>query len=203
MKRATDSFLGVPSQCFQPAKAAIGVPPKRGGGRQQYCANVVSCCAVHADLKMQRSWELLACSHSGRISAASCSSRRMLGRSHRCTCTFSCKQNKRPHWLTSDCVTHNQFLQALKINAKLGGVNHMLNTKPMPWMDAPFAVFGAHPSPSICADPTPGICANLTLSMHPMCICAHAPPNVQDFSTLVGSGRLTCMPGPLPDQARM
>ena len=43
VKRATDSFLGVPSQCFQPAKAAIGVPPKRGDGRQQYCANVVRC----------------------------------------------------------------------------------------------------------------------------------------------------------------
>jgi hypothetical protein len=42
VKRATDSFLGVPSQCFQPSKASITVPPKRGG-REQYCANVVRC----------------------------------------------------------------------------------------------------------------------------------------------------------------
>lgn len=46
VKRATDSLLGVPSQCLHPSKASIGMPP-RGRGRGQYCGNVVSlplCC---------------------------------------------------------------------------------------------------------------------------------------------------------------
>ena len=40
VKRATDSHLGVPSQCLHPLKASIGMPPRRGRG--QYCGNVVS-----------------------------------------------------------------------------------------------------------------------------------------------------------------
>ena len=38
MKRASDSFLGVPSQCFVTRKASIGVPAPRG--RPQYCSNI-------------------------------------------------------------------------------------------------------------------------------------------------------------------
>ncbi len=38
VKRASDSFLGVPSQCFVTRKASIGVPAPRG--RPQYCANI-------------------------------------------------------------------------------------------------------------------------------------------------------------------
>ena len=40
VKRATDSHLGVPSQCLHPTKASIGMPPRRS--RQQYYGNVVS-----------------------------------------------------------------------------------------------------------------------------------------------------------------
>lgn len=39
VKRASDSHLGVPSQCLNPAKASIGMPPRRPRG--QYCGNVV------------------------------------------------------------------------------------------------------------------------------------------------------------------
>ena len=39
VKRATDSHLGVPSQCLHPTKASVGMPPRRF--RQQYCGNVV------------------------------------------------------------------------------------------------------------------------------------------------------------------
>ena len=38
VKRASDSFLGVPSQCFVTRKASIGVPAPRG--RPQYCSNI-------------------------------------------------------------------------------------------------------------------------------------------------------------------
>ena len=38
VKRASDSYLGVPSQCFVARKASIGVPQARG--RPQYCANI-------------------------------------------------------------------------------------------------------------------------------------------------------------------
>lgn len=43
VKRATDSFLGIPSQCFQPSKAGIGrgASERAISGRVQYCANVV------------------------------------------------------------------------------------------------------------------------------------------------------------------
>ncbi|GAB4819183.1 hypothetical protein N2152v2_006229 [Parachlorella kessleri] len=37
VKQATDSTLGIPSQCIVARKAGIGAPPK---GRAQYCANV-------------------------------------------------------------------------------------------------------------------------------------------------------------------
>jgi hypothetical protein len=37
VKQATDSALGIPSQCFVAKKASIGFPPK---GRAQYCANL-------------------------------------------------------------------------------------------------------------------------------------------------------------------
>ena len=40
VKRASDSHLGVPTQCLHPAKASIGMPPRRPRG--QYCGNVVS-----------------------------------------------------------------------------------------------------------------------------------------------------------------
>ena len=40
MKRASDSHLGLPSQCFVTRKASIGVPQARG--RPQYCSNLVS-----------------------------------------------------------------------------------------------------------------------------------------------------------------
>ena len=39
VKRATDSFLGVPSQCFVSQKAGIAAPAKLRG-RQQYTANL-------------------------------------------------------------------------------------------------------------------------------------------------------------------
>ncbi len=39
VKRASESFLGVPSQCFNPQKGGICTPPRRG--RDQYVANVV------------------------------------------------------------------------------------------------------------------------------------------------------------------
>lgn len=38
VKRASDSFLGIVSQCFVTRKASIGVPMVRG--RPQYCANL-------------------------------------------------------------------------------------------------------------------------------------------------------------------
>ena len=38
VKRASDSFLGIVSQCFVTRKASIGVPNIRG--RPQYCANL-------------------------------------------------------------------------------------------------------------------------------------------------------------------
>lgn len=38
VKRASDSYLGIPSQCFVARKASIGVPQARG--RPQYCANI-------------------------------------------------------------------------------------------------------------------------------------------------------------------
>ncbi|KAK9811199.1 hypothetical protein WJX73_009529 [Symbiochloris irregularis] len=39
VKRASDSFIGVPSQCFVSSKASIGNPAKLRG-RPQYCANL-------------------------------------------------------------------------------------------------------------------------------------------------------------------
>jgi eukaryotic translation initiation factor 2C len=39
VKRASDSHIGVPSQCFVTRKASIGVPQARG--RPQYCSNLV------------------------------------------------------------------------------------------------------------------------------------------------------------------
>ena len=39
VKRASDSHLGVPSQCFNFQKGGIGTPPRRG--RDQYMGNVV------------------------------------------------------------------------------------------------------------------------------------------------------------------
>ena len=38
VKRASDSFLGMPSQCFVTRKASIGVRAPRG--RPQYCSNI-------------------------------------------------------------------------------------------------------------------------------------------------------------------
>lgn len=38
VKRTSDSYLGIPSQCFVARKASIGVPQARG--RPQYCANI-------------------------------------------------------------------------------------------------------------------------------------------------------------------
>ena len=46
VKRASDSFLGIPSQCFVARKASIGVPQARG--RPQYCANI----AMKANAKL-------------------------------------------------------------------------------------------------------------------------------------------------------
>ena len=44
VKRASDSHIGVPSQCFVTRKASIGVPQARG--RPQYCSNLVRCAAL-------------------------------------------------------------------------------------------------------------------------------------------------------------
>ena len=38
VKRASDSFLGIPSQCFVAKKASVGMPP--GKPRDQYTANL-------------------------------------------------------------------------------------------------------------------------------------------------------------------
>ena len=38
VKRASDSFLGIPSQCFAANKAKLGDPDPRG--REQYLANI-------------------------------------------------------------------------------------------------------------------------------------------------------------------
>ncbi|CAL8468702.1 g8242 [Coccomyxa elongata] len=87
VKRASDSHLGVPSQCFNLNKAGICTPPRRG--REQYVGNV-----------------------------------------------------------------------AMKINAKIKGINAILIGKPVKWMEEPFMVLGAdvtHPvgfnpnSPSVAA----------------------------------------------------
>ncbi|KAK9915065.1 hypothetical protein WJX75_004310 [Coccomyxa subellipsoidea] len=87
VKRASDSHLGMPSQCFNPQKGGIGTPPRRG--RDQYMGNV-----------------------------------------------------------------------AQKVNAKLGGINVSLISRPIPWMDEPLMVLGvdvSHPvsfnqsSPSVAA----------------------------------------------------
>ena len=50
VKRASDSFLGVPSQCFVTRKASIGVPAPRG--RPQYCSNIAM--KVRCDCRVQR-----------------------------------------------------------------------------------------------------------------------------------------------------
>ena len=39
VKQASDSILGVPSQCFNPKKGYVGEPPRKPRG--QYCGNVV------------------------------------------------------------------------------------------------------------------------------------------------------------------
>lgn len=48
VKRASDSFLGIPSQCFAANKAKIGDMPM-GNSREQYLANIAM--KVNAKLK--------------------------------------------------------------------------------------------------------------------------------------------------------
>ena len=48
VKRASDSHLGVPSQCFNPQKGGISIPPRKP--RDQYIGNVVSCCCLSSPL---------------------------------------------------------------------------------------------------------------------------------------------------------
>ena len=43
----------------------------------------------------------------------------------------------------------------MKINAKIDGVNWIVNTQPLPWQNKPYIVFGKHPASSqilMCAD---------------------------------------------------
>ncbi|KAK9852836.1 hypothetical protein WJX84_009476 [Apatococcus fuscideae] len=56
VKRATDSYQGIPSQCFVADKAGIAGRPKQGNARAQYCANL----AMKINAKLGgRNWSLL------------------------------------------------------------------------------------------------------------------------------------------------
>lgn len=40
------------------------------------------------------------------------------------------------------CVGYMHDVQAMKINAKINGINHKLSAPPFPWMKQPYIVIG-------------------------------------------------------------
>ena len=80
VKRASDSYLGIPSQCFVARKASIGVPQARG--RPQYCANIamkvnakldgVNCALATVQPFMQKPFMVIGGAPTCHVPASSC-----------------------------------------------------------------------------------------------------------------------------------
>lgn len=132
VKCASDTYLGIPSQCFNPQKAGIGIPLRKP--RAQYVGNVVRffCpCSAFAETIEQIPHTLVERSCLPHLRAGHASHMMPLVRS------------VKERWEVSEHCVLTCCLQAMKVNAKLGGINAVITRQYVTWMDKePFMVLG-------------------------------------------------------------